>query len=62
FQGLHHVTGAGCVALCDENGSGKSTLLGILAGTIDADEGNVWINGHSLRDAPLKAKSSLGKR
>lgn len=59
FQGLHHVTGAGCVALCDENGSGKSTLLGILAGTIDADEGDVWINGHSLRDAPLKAKSSL---
>lgn len=59
FQGLHHVFGAGCVALCDENGSGKSTLLGILAGTIDADEGDVWINGYSLREAPLKAKSSL---
>ncbi|WP_423396505.1 ABC transporter ATP-binding protein [Burkholderia sp. LMG 21824] len=59
FQGLRHSFGAGCVALCDENGSGKSTLLGILAGTIDADDGDVWINGHSLREAPLKAKSSL---
>ncbi|WP_233837645.1 ABC transporter ATP-binding protein [Paraburkholderia sp. ZP32-5] len=59
FQGLRSRFPAGCVALCDENGSGKSTLLGILAGTIDADEGDVWINGHSLRDAPLKAKSAL---
>jgi len=59
FQGLHYRFQAGCVALCDENGSGKSTLLGILAGTIDADEGDVWINGYSLRDAPLEAKSAL---
>lgn len=59
FQGLHHTSGAGCVALCDENGSGKSTLLGILAGTIDADEGEVWIDGHSLRSAPLEARAAL---
>jgi heme-transporting ATPase len=59
FQGLHYASGAGCVALCDENGSGKSTLLGILAGTIDAYEGEVWLDGHSLRTAPLKAKSAL---
>ncbi|NKA93133.1 multidrug ABC transporter ATP-binding protein [Ralstonia solanacearum] len=59
FQGLRHTFGAGCVALSDENGSGKSTLLGILAGTINADEGEVWLGGHSLRTAPLKAKSAL---
>lgn len=59
FQGLHHACGAGCVALCDENGSGKSTLLGILAGAIDADEGEVWLNGHSLRGAAREAKSAL---
>ncbi|CAD6520782.1 Linearmycin resistance ATP-binding protein LnrL [Paraburkholderia hiiakae] len=59
FQGLHHLCGAGCVALCDENGSGKSTLLGILAGAIDADAGEVWVNGHSLRSATLEAKSAL---
>lgn len=59
FQGLNRSFSAGCVALCDKNGSGKSTLLAILAGAIDADEGDVWVNGHSLRDAPLKAKSAL---
>jgi ABC-2 type transport system ATP-binding protein len=59
FQGLHHTYGAGCVALSDENGSGKSTLLGILAGTIDADDGEVWLDGHSMHTAPLKAKSVL---
>ena len=59
FEGLQHVSGPGCVALCDENGSGKSTLLGVLAGAIDADEGEVWLGGHSLRRAPLEAKSAL---
>jgi ABC-2 type transport system ATP-binding protein len=59
FKGLHYASGAGCVALCDETGSGKSTLLAILAGTIDADEGEVWLGGHSLRSAPGDAKSAL---
>ena len=59
FQGLQYVSGPGCIALCDENGSGKSTLLGVLAGAIDADEGDVWLGGHSLRSAPLEAKSAL---
>jgi len=59
FKGLNYASGAGCVALCDETGSGKSTLLAILAGTIDADEGEVWLGGHSLRTAPQDAKSAL---
>ncbi len=59
FQGLQYVSGPGCVALCDENGSGKSTLLGVLAGAIDAEEGEVWLGGHSLRSAALEAKSAL---
>ncbi|WP_175969262.1 ABC transporter ATP-binding protein [Burkholderia sp. BCC0322] len=59
FKGLSHASGAGCVALCDETGSGKSTLLAILAGAIDADEGEVWIGGHSLLTAPHDAKSAL---
>jgi ABC-2 type transport system ATP-binding protein len=59
FQGLRYSTGAGCVALNDESGSGKSTLLSILAGTIEADEGEVWLGGHSLRTVPLEAKSAL---
>lgn len=59
FQGLRYSTGAGCVAVNDESGSGKSTLLGILAGAIEADQGEVWIDGHSLRTEPLEAKSAL---
>ena len=59
FQGLHFSTGAGCVALNDESGSGKSTLLGVLAGELQADTGEVWVGGHSLRTAPLAAKAAL---
>jgi ABC-2 type transport system ATP-binding protein len=59
FQGLHCSIDAGCVALNDESGSGKSTLLGILAGEIEADAGEVWVGGHSLRSAPLAAKAAL---
>ncbi|CAN7745499.1 ABC transporter ATP-binding protein [Caballeronia sp. LjRoot34] len=57
FQGLRYGAGTGCVALNDETGSGKSILLGILAGEIEPDEGEVWINKHSMRSAPLEAKS-----
>jgi ABC-2 type transport system ATP-binding protein len=59
FQGLHYRAGAGCIALNDESGSGKSTLLSILAGETLADAGEVWLDGHSLRTAPLAAKSAL---
>jgi ABC-2 type transport system ATP-binding protein len=59
FQGLHYDMASGCVALNDESGSGKSTLLGILAGTIEADTGEVWLGGHPLRTAPLAAQSVL---
>jgi ABC-2 type transport system ATP-binding protein len=59
FQGLHYSANAGCFALTDESGSGKSTLLGILAGEIEADAGEVWLGGHSLRTAQLAARSAL---
>ncbi|MFL9962980.1 ATP-binding cassette domain-containing protein [Paraburkholderia sediminicola] len=59
FEGLHYHAASGCIALNDESGSGKSTLLGILAGTIEADSGDVWLGGHSLRSAPRAAKSVL---
>jgi ABC-2 type transport system ATP-binding protein len=59
FQGLRYSAAAGCVALNDETGSGKSTLLAILSGTIEADQGEVWIGGHSLHTAPLEAKCAV---
>jgi ABC-type multidrug transport system ATPase subunit len=59
FEGLHFDATCGCVALNDESGSGKSTLLGILAGAIEADTGEVWLGGHSLRAAPHAAQAVL---
>ena len=59
FHGLHYSASTGCVALNDESGSGKSTLLAILAGEIEADAGEIWIGGHSLRTLPHAAKSAL---
>jgi heme-transporting ATPase len=59
LQHLRGRFGPGCVALCEENGGGKSTLLSILAGTVDADSGEVWIGDHSLRADPVKAKRAL---
>jgi ABC-2 type transport system ATP-binding protein len=59
FRELRYDMTSGCVALNDESGSGKSTLLGVLAGTIEADTGEVWLGGHSLRTAPLPAQSVL---
>ena len=56
FQGLRYNAGTECVALNDESGSGKSTLLAILAGEIEPDQGEVWVDGHSLRHATLDAK------
>lgn len=59
FEGLNYRAGPGCIALNDESGSGKTTLLGVIAGTTAADRGDVWIDGHSMRTAPVKAKSAL---
>jgi ABC-2 type transport system ATP-binding protein len=59
FKNLRYSTDAGCIALSDEMGSGKSTLLGILAGAIDADEGEIWLGDHSLRSEPARAKAAL---
>ncbi|MGY6268692.1 ABC transporter ATP-binding protein [Achromobacter denitrificans] len=59
FQGLTHTFAPGCVALCEEDSTGKSSLLGIIAGLIAPDEGDVWIDGHSLSRAPEQARSRL---
>lgn len=60
FQGLTHTFPPGCVALCEEDSTGKSSLLGIIAGVIAPDEGDVWIDGHSLIRTPLQAKARMG--
>ncbi|MNS86897.1 ABC transporter ATP-binding protein YxdL [compost metagenome] len=59
FQGLTHTFPPGCMALCEEDSTGKSSLLGIIAGVIAPDGGDVYIDGHSLANAPQQARARL---
>ncbi len=42
------------------NGAGKSTAMNILTGYIGATSGTVTIDGHDIRQEPLKAKRVIG--
>lgn len=59
FQGLTHTFVPGCVALCEEESTGKSSLLDIIAGVVAPDEGEVWVGGHSLIQAPRQARARI---
>jgi ABC-type multidrug transport system ATPase subunit len=48
------------VALTGENGSGKTTLLKILSTLLTPTEGEVWIEGRSVRSEPEKVRRGLG--
>ncbi len=42
------------------NGAGKTTTIKIITGILDADEGDVLIDGKSITDNPLEAKKNFG--
>ena len=42
------------------NGAGKTTTIKIITGILDADEGDVLIDGKSITDSPLEAKKNFG--
>ncbi|MEG2022053.1 MAG: ABC transporter ATP-binding protein, partial [Oscillospiraceae bacterium] len=39
------------------NGAGKTTTLRAVAGILDFEEGSITIDGHSIKDEPVKAKT-----
>ncbi|NLR78416.1 ABC transporter ATP-binding protein [Chitinophaga eiseniae] len=50
----------GIVGLLGSNGAGKSTTMNILCGTLNQTEGQVYINGFSMREQPQLAKKEVG--
>jgi ribose transport system ATP-binding protein len=46
-------------ALIGENGAGKSTLVKVLSGSVQPDEGEIWLNGQRLHaSSPLEARQA----
>lgn len=48
------------VAFLGPNGAGKSTTLRMIAGFLEPDEGDAWINGASIQSDRTRAQVSLG--
>lgn len=42
------------------NGAGKTTTLRIISGLLNADSGNVWVNGISAGKNPAELKATIG--
>lgn len=63
LQGIDLTISAGeRVCVFGRSGSGKSTLLHILAGLLDADEGEVWIGDTNLTECSSKERALLRNR
>jgi rhamnose transport system ATP-binding protein len=58
LNGVGFEVGGGSVhALVGENGAGKSTLVKIITGIIEADEGEVYLDGERVRfRTPIEAR------
>src|SRR3954469_2698819 len=54
------IASTGIVGLLGSNGAGKSTTMNILCGALNQTEGQVFINGISMRDNPEEAKKQIG--
>jgi ABC-2 type transport system ATP-binding protein len=61
LRSLEFSLAPGCfAALLGPNGAGKSTLFQIATGLFAADEGDVRVNGHSMRSQARHALASIG--
>lgn len=42
------------------NGAGKTTTIRMITGILDADEGEILLDGNNIKENPLEAKKSFG--
>ena len=54
------LTKAGITGLLGSNGAGKSTTMNIMCGVLNQTEGEVYIDGISMRKEPEEAKKLIG--
>ena len=50
------------ICIFGRSGSGKSTLLHILGGLLDADEGEVWLNGECINELSGPERAAIRNR
>jgi ribose transport system ATP-binding protein len=63
LAGVDFVVGVGeCVGLVGHNGAGKSTLMNILAGTLDADTGEIIVGDQPQRNYSVAQAHKVGIR
>ncbi len=46
-------------AFIGHNGAGKTTLIQSICGILDFDEGEILINGHSIKEDPFRCKKEM---
>lgn len=60
LQGVDlHVGHGEVVLLKGSNGSGKSTLVHLISGVYRLEEGDIWVDGVSLKKEPRRAKAAV---
>ncbi|PJI09181.1 MULTISPECIES: ABC transporter ATP-binding protein [Clostridium] len=48
------------VGLIGPNGAGKTTTISMIIGILDMSEGDIIINGNSIKDKPMEIKKQIG--
>jgi ABC-2 type transport system ATP-binding protein len=48
------------LALLGPNGAGKTTTIAMLSTLLQPTSGDAWVNGHSVRSAPMQVRESIG--
>lgn len=54
-----HIQSGEIYGFIGHNGAGKTTTLKSIAGIISFDEGNIYIDGASIKDKPIECKSKI---